>query len=83
MSRYAERVIVAGGKAGGKPFSHPQGPAPPITPAGLQLLCEPIKKHPLSGVWKLLRGKFAAQSWLLTRVLTRGLGRLWGETMSL
>ena len=42
-------------------------------------VCERIKKHPLFSVWKLLRGKFAAQSWLLTRVLIRGLSRLWLE----
>lgn len=40
-------------------------------------VCEPIKKHPLSSVWKLLRGKFAAQSWLLTSALIGGLSRLW------
>lgn len=82
MSRYAERAIVSGGRAGGKPF-YPQGPAPPITPAGLNFCVSPIKKHPLSSVWKPLQGKFAAQSWLLTRVLIRGFSRLHGETMSL
>lgn len=75
-------LLWEAGSAGG----HPSPPNPPQaagTPSSTSWppasVCEPIKKRPLFSVWKLLQGKFAAPSWLLTRVLIRGLSRLWLE----
>ena len=75
--------IVMGGRQCWRPPFSPNPPQAAGTPSSTSWppasVCEPIKKRPLFSVWKLLQGKFAAPSWLLTRVLIRGLSRLWLE----
>ena len=75
-------IVMGGRQCWRPPFSptpHQAAGTPSSTSWAPASVCEPIKKRPLFSVWKLLQGKFAAPSWLLTRVLIRGLSRLWLE----